>query len=167
MNVVDVIKKRRSIRRFRKERISSAVIKRAIEAGRWAPSGLNNQPWRFKVLGGQKKKEISIFTKYYRIVNSADKIILVFLDKDSSYHREKDCMAIGACIQNILLYLHSQRLGACWLGEILNKKKEINRQLSVTANLELMAAIAVGRPASLPKKTARKSLKGLIVEDEM
>jgi hypothetical protein len=34
-------------------------------------------------------------------------------------------MAIGACIQNILLAAHSLGLGTCWLGEILNKKQEV------------------------------------------
>jgi len=59
------------------------------------------------------------FTKYGHIIKSADKVILVFLDRASSYHYEKDLLAVGACIQNMLLAAFSLGIGSCWLGEIL------------------------------------------------
>lgn len=119
------IRSRRSVRRFKKERIPAKTIEKILEAGRRAPSGLNNQPWRFMVLEGSRKNLLAGYTHYNYIIKAADKIILVFLDKKSSYDHEKDLMAIDACIQNMLLYIHWQKLGACWMGEILNKRKEI------------------------------------------
>lgn len=163
MEILDLIRTRRSIRRFRKGKISSRTIEKILEAGRWAPSGLNNQPWRFMVLEEEEKDNLAKYTKYSHIIKEADKLILVFLDKKASYHYEKDLMAIGACIQNMLLYIHSKKLGACWLGEILNKREEINKALNLPENLVLEAVIALGKPLRLPKKGERKNLRRLVL----
>ena len=53
--VMDVIYKRRSVRKFTDEPVSEEDIKYILEAGRWAPSGENSQGWRFIVI---KDKEI-------------------------------------------------------------------------------------------------------------
>jgi nitroreductase len=164
MEVFKAIKTRRSIRRFRREEIPLRMVRRILEAGRWAPSGLNNQPWRFKIVGGDLKNELAKFTHYSSIVRGADKLILVFLDKESSYHRDKDLLSIGACIQNMLLYIHSQGLGACWLGEILNKKREIHKFLGTFKNLELVGVVALGVPLIRPKRVGRKKLEDLILK---
>ncbi len=55
MSVLKLIKTRRSVRKFQKEIVSKGMILKILEAGRWAPSGLNNQPWRFMVLAKNKK----------------------------------------------------------------------------------------------------------------
>lgn len=162
-DILQLIKTRRSVRKFKKESVSAKTIEKILEAGRWAPSGLNNQPWRFMLLEGAKKDELAAYTHYSYIIKGADKIILVFLDKKSSYHYEKDLMAIGACIQNMLLYVHSFGLGGCWLGEILNKREEIGKILNLTEELQLEAVLAIGRPLMHPKKTNRNKLKDLLL----
>ena len=164
MDALGLIKTRRAIRRFKKETIATKWIELALEAGRWSPSGINNQPWRFMVLSGEEKNLIAEYTVYSYVVRGADKVILVFLDKRESYHHDKDLMAIGACIQSILLYVHSIDLGACWLGEILNKRKEIERLLGIPRHLELEAVIAVGKPAMAPKTGRRRPLDKLMVK---
>jgi nitroreductase len=50
INVVDAIAARHSVRAFAKEPLSAAAINELLEAGRNAPSSLNSQPWRFKVV---------------------------------------------------------------------------------------------------------------------
>ena len=163
MDTTQAIIKRRSIRRFKKKHIAPEIVEEILELGAWAPSGLNNQPWKFKVVEGALKDSLAQFTHYSFIVEKADKMILVFLDKHLSYHREKDLMAIGACIQNMLLAIHAKKLGACWLGEILNQKKAIHAFLHIPKTLELVACIALGVPAAYPKKGTRKKLKNLMI----
>ncbi|MCF7908344.1 MAG: nitroreductase family protein [Candidatus Omnitrophica bacterium] len=164
MRALRLIKDRRSVRKFKKRAVSRQTVNKILEAGRWAPSGLNNQPWRFMVLDKEKKDALAVFTHYGHIIKSADKLILVFLDKKTSYNYEKDLMAIGSCIQNILLCIHSKKLGACWLGEILNQKKKVHKYLKLRPNLELEAVIALGAPVSYPRLTKRKKLKSLIIK---
>ena len=106
---------------------------------------------------------ISGFTHYAHIIRGADKVILVFLDRKASYSYEKDLMAVGACIQNMLLYIHSQKLGACWLGEILNQRGKLQKALKIPGHLRLEAAIALGYPLQAFKGGKRKQLKQLIL----
>lgn len=161
--MLNAIKTRRSIRKFKKKAVSEKLISEILEAGRWAPSGLNNQPWRFKVLEGEKKDSLCAFTHYGQVIKGADKLILVFMDKKTAYSWEKDLMAIGASIENMLLYIHSKKLVACWLGEILNQRKKIYKFLKIPPALELEAAIALGYPLNKSPQGKRKSLKSLIV----
>ena len=50
MGVMEAIRKRRSIRRFRPDPVSEPVLRELLEAARLAPSGGNAQPWRFMVI---------------------------------------------------------------------------------------------------------------------
>jgi len=49
-NLLDVIRDRRSIKEYSSKEISKEVFSRILEAGRWAPSAHNAQPWRFIVI---------------------------------------------------------------------------------------------------------------------
>lgn len=159
MDTFKLIKTRRSIRKFSDEPVSDKVIDTILEAGTWAPSGLNNQPWRFSVIRNKALKDkISELTHYSKIVQRANVLIAVFLDNAASYDRTKDVQAIGACIQNMLLFIHSIGLGAVWLGQILKNKDKVLEILGGSKDLELMAVIALGHPAEKGGKPSRKGL---------
>lgn len=49
-----LVLERRSIRHYKKEPVSEALITRVLEAGRFAPSGGNHQPWKFTVVTNQE-----------------------------------------------------------------------------------------------------------------
>ena len=59
MNVEEAIKGRRSIRKYLDKPVPVESIRRIIEAGTYAPSGKNGQPWRFTVLTGRGKDEVT------------------------------------------------------------------------------------------------------------
>lgn len=164
MDILELIKTRRSVRKFKNKDVNSEIIDEILEAGRWAPSGLNNQPWKFMVLAEEAKDSLAGHTKYSHIVKNADKLIVVFFDKEDSYNRDKDLMAIGACIQNMLIFIHSKGLGACWLGEILNQKAQIHKLLKTSKNLELAAVLALGYPLDSPGGGRRKKIKDLTIK---
>jgi len=159
MDIFEVIKRRRSIRRFTDEPVQDEVIDKIIDAGIWAPSGLNNQPWKFGVIKDKGlKEEIAALTKYSKIVLGANTLIAVFLDHSLSYDRTKDAMAVGACIQNMLLAIHSFGLGAVWLGEILKNKEKVLELIGGSGDIELMAIIAVGHPEQPGGEGNRKDM---------
>ncbi|NPA25483.1 MAG: nitroreductase family protein [Deltaproteobacteria bacterium] len=142
-----LIRSRRSVRRFAGRPVSDREIETLLEAARWAPSGLNNQPWRFVIIrDGKLRQEIATLTKYGKIIENAPVSIAVFLDNQSLYHREKDIQGIGAALQNILLMAHGLGLGAVWLGEILKNAKRVGELLELPTRYELMAVVAVGHP---------------------
>jgi len=164
VDILDTICKRRSIREYKQDPPKDAEIEKVLEAGRWAPSGLNNQPWRFLVMKDRLKKDgLAEFTKYGQIIKKAPVVIVVCMDVADSYNRDKDLMAIGASIQNMLLQAHSLGIGTCWLGEILNKKEQVAKFLKLNSDLELMAVISIGYPAKNISKGHRRSLQDVMI----
>lgn len=155
---------RRSVRRFLDAPVDRTLIYEALRAASWAPSGLNNQPWRFAILWDQNLKEgLARLTRYAATVRGAAVLVAVFLDRESTYDYVKDCQAVGACIQNFLLALCSLDLGAVWLGEILKNKEEVSRLLELPDRLELMAVIAIGHPAHRNQNSHRRPLEELVI----
>ncbi len=165
MDILEIIRHRRSIRRYKSKIPSDSDIERVLEAARWAPSGLNNQPWRFLIIKEKTRKDnLAGFTKYGGIIRGAPVVVVVCMDIADSYNRDKDLMATGACIQNMCLQAHSMGLGTCWLGEILNKKDEVRKYLNLDEDLELMAVIALGYPDEDIKQGCRKPVKKLKID---
>ena len=163
--MLEKIKSRRSIRTFVSAEVDDRTIDTIIEAGTWAPSGLNNQPWKFVVIKGREMLDkLSRQTVYTHVIKNAPVCIAVFLDNKASYHREKDIQAIGACLQNMLLAIHHLGLGGVWLGEILKNRKQVEALLEVPDGVELMAVVALGHPAEKPGKGTRKPLEQVIIE---
>ncbi|MEJ2070316.1 MAG: nitroreductase family protein [Syntrophobacterales bacterium] len=162
--ILKAIHERRSIRQYSEAPVSRDLIMTALEAASWAPSGLNNQPWRFALIWDKASQEsLAALTRYSNILNSASVLIAVFLDKEASYDYTKDCQAVGACLQNLLLSLHSLDLGAVWIGEILKNKERILEILGLPERFELMAVVAVGHPARRDQKSHRRPLEELIL----
>lgn len=156
---------RRSVRDFSPKPVNRQQVMEILRAGSWAPSGLNNQPWRFVLIEDLKvKAEIAGQTRYRSIIEEAPVIIAVFLDREAMYHEVKDIQAIGACLQNMLLAAHAQDLGAVWLGEILKNKDRVREILALPAHLELMAVVAIGHPAHGDQTSERKELKELLLK---
>jgi nitroreductase len=163
-SVLDNIYTRRSIRQFTDRPVPDDMLVEILRAGSWAPSGLNNQPWRFAIITDLKiKKKFEAFTKYNKVIASAMALLPVFIDKDAMYNEVKDHQSIGACLQNMLLAAHSMGLGAVWLGEIIKSSKETIKLLELPDRLELMAVVAVGYPADSGRTPVRKPLDELIV----
>ena len=165
MDILDIIRQRRSVRKYKKDTPADNDIKRILESARWAPSGMNNQPWRFLVIKDQARKlGLAGFTKYGNIIKDAPVAIVVCMDIADSYNRDKDLMAIGACIQNMCLQAHSMGLATCWLGEILNRKQEVCNYLNLDEDLELMAVITLGYPDENITKGDRRALEKLKIK---
>lgn len=48
--ILDIMKTRRSIRRYKQKDVPDELLYKIMEAGRWSPSGDNGQPWRFIIV---------------------------------------------------------------------------------------------------------------------
>lgn len=66
-NLLELVKKRRSIRRFKPDPIPDESIAKIIEVARWAPSGFNMQPWEFVVVKkpGLRDKIVEYIKTYW------------------------------------------------------------------------------------------------------
>ena len=163
MDCLDALFTRRSIRHFLDRPVERAKVEKALEAAHWAPSGKNNQPWRFVVVQDRETREkLARLTVSGRIIREAPVAVAVFMDREVSYHREKDIQSMGACIENMLLAFHCQGLGAVWLGEILKNREKVETLLEAPPSWEFMALVSAGYPAREGAST-RRPLREVVV----
>ena len=115
--VLEVIRSRRSVLRFEETRIKEEKVKAILEAGRWAPSWVNKQPWSFIVVTNRNiKEQLSkvVPTVFVQGVKEAPVCIVVVVDTtEDPYHFIEDGAAAS---QNIILAAASLELSSCWVG---------------------------------------------------
>ncbi len=154
--VLATIKARRSVRKFAPGEVSDEDLTAILDAGRWAPSGKNTQPWRFIVVRSPEKRQaLAALVPQDRMIATAPVTIAVMYDRTAGYNGFKDAQAIGAAIENILLAVHSLGLAACWMGKIRNPA--IEAVVEARDFEELAALIPLGRPGEVPTPPSRLS----------
>jgi nitroreductase len=116
--VLKAIRNRRTVRRFKSNPIDEEMLQMILEAGRWAPSFSNLQPWRFIVIKDRALKialdKAARESVLHFGINEAPVVILVCVDRriDPLHAIE----AGAAATQNMTLAAHSLGLGAGWIG---------------------------------------------------
>ena len=159
---VEFIKQRKSSRSFIYQKIGKETILNILESAQWAPSGNNSQPWRVcVVIHPTVKRMLSELSKYGGIIEEAYVNLFVFFDLERGYDRLKDIQVIGAFMENILLGIHAQEdIGGAWIGEILNRKEEVNEIFKFPKDkYELMGIIAIGHIDEPREKVRAKERK--------
>ena len=58
MDILDAVKKRKSIRGYKPDPVPKEVIRDILEVAKWAPSAMNTQPWEFVVVTGEPLRKI-------------------------------------------------------------------------------------------------------------
>jgi len=166
MELLEGLYTRRSVRQFTNQPVERELLLEIVKAGMWAPSGLNNQPWRFVIVrSAPVRNDLAKLTKYHFVIEGAAACIAVFVDRRVMYHEVKDHQAAGACIQNLLLAAHALGLGAVWLGEILKNAEAVRTLLELPEGLDLMAVVALGHPAAKTPSSTRKALADVLLKE--
>ncbi|MBX5321421.1 MAG: nitroreductase family protein [Candidatus Bathyarchaeota archaeon] len=189
MDFYEVVFKRRSIRKFKETPVIEEVLFRVLEAGRWAPSAGNTQPWHFIIVTDVevKKRIAHVCTEYSRKHwadfasetarylaargGSWDKsamakipvLIAVCFHVPEKMREELALASAWTAIQNMLLAATAEGLGSCiytfYNTEEENQLKEI---LGVPENHRIAALIQLGYSKAKPPKPSRKALEAII-----
>jgi len=165
MDIFELIKTRRSARKFDARKIDPGLIEKIIEAGTYAPSACNIQGWRFVVLNKPEIKEKIFDLGGTVIIKSAPIVILVFYDRRTTNIEYSDYIqSASAAIQNMLLAATELGLGSCWIAH-LPSKKDLQKLFNVPSHFEPIAAMALGHKdssviAQMPRKFALEKIIG-------
>jgi len=162
--VLEAIKSRRTIRRFKPNPIDEEKLHMILEAGRWAPSFSNLQPWRFIVIKDQGLKDALDKAARESVlhlgINEAPVVILVCVDRriDPLHAIETG----AAATQNMTLAAHSLGLGAVWIG-IWGTEAEaaIQKIFKLSETTRVVSLLPIGDPAESPQGD-RKPLEEFI-----
>ncbi len=166
MELLEGLHTRRSIRKFTDEAVTREQLREILHAGTMAPSGMNNQPWRFVTVQDRTiLGRLAKLTKYGHIIVGAAACIVVFVDREAMYHEVKDHQSMGACIQSLLLATHGMGLGGVWLGEILKSAKQVRELAGLSERYELMAVVALGHPAGKGGTADRRPVEEVLLKE--
>lgn len=168
MDLLEIIKNRRSIRVFKKQAVTQDITEKLLEAARWAPSAGNVQPWTFVVVSSQKmKRNLSMAAFGQKNLEEASVVFVVCADEklaEQSYaERGKSLFCIqdtAAAIQNILLTAYSLGLGSCWIGAF--KEDEIRKAIKAPKEMRPIALIPVGYPNEAPAARSRRPVSEIM-----
>jgi nitroreductase len=143
MDAFKAIESRRSIRKYKPEKISKETIEKLINAARFAPSAINIQPWEFIAITNKETlNKLADITDHGKFIANAPLCIATFC-RDTKYYLEDGSTAV----QNILIAANALGLGACWVaGDKKVYADEIRDLLSVPKDYKLVALIPVGYP---------------------
>lgn len=143
MDVIDVLKKRRSVRAYLDKPIPKDILEKIIDLARFAPTARNVQPWEFVVVTDDKiLGKIAELAENGRFIISAKACIAVFCS-DTKYYLEDGC----AATVNILNAATALSIGSCWVaGDKKPYSSEVARLLNVPSNLKLISLVALGYP---------------------
>jgi nitroreductase len=152
MDVLEAIRTRRAIRRFKPEPVPPELIEKMLEAARWAPSSVNSQPWEFIVITDPvTRKRMSRAFVIGSFLNEAPLAIAVVVDRlRTTLPLQDGTLAAYA----IWLAAHDLGLGACWINP--NIPFGIRRILDIPFTKKLVTVLAIGYPAETPVHTRKK-----------
>ena len=146
MEVLEAIRDRRSIRRYRRKDVPDERLMQVLEAGRWAPSAHNCQCRKFIVIKDEKtRKELARIATYGSFLAEAPVAIAVVIDPSLSNHPVEDG---AAATQNMLLAAHALGLGSCWIGSYGSGYEDTaKRILGIPDDKRLLSLISLGYAA--------------------
>jgi nitroreductase len=170
---LNTIRRRRSAYRFASEPISDEQLEAILEAGRWAPSARNSQPWDFVVVTDPQIRSrmgavLRDVTWAWSGFVAAPVMIVVAVDplRDPNHHVEDGAIAA----QNLCLAAHSVGLASSWAGVYGNgirkqtAEKALKRLLSLPPTHRVIAVIPIGT-ASHVGRGSRHPLAEMVHRD--
>ncbi len=140
--IFDLIKERRSIfpPQFNDKPISKETIEKILEAANWAATHKKTEPWRFKVLMGEKKQELGAFlsTKYQEVdpnpkqmkikklqfnPSKSGAVIAICMQRDpkESLPEWEEIASVAMAVQNMWLCCTELGIGCYWASPGLIK----------------------------------------------
>lgn len=154
---LQVIKTRRSCRKYRPEQIPDEALNAILEAGIYAPTGMGLQsPFIVAVQNGELKSQLERMNAAVRGVAGnpyydAPTYILVFSSADCPF-----AVQDGSCVlENMMLAAHALGLGSCWINReremfATDEGKRLMKEWGLPDGLIGIGAISVGYPAAEP-----------------
>jgi nitroreductase len=164
MEFMDVVRKRRSIRKYKPEGIADDKLTNILEAARLAPSGSNRQSWKFIVVRDKEKmaKLAEACSRQTWIGDAAAAVVICYPPvKGIDDMRLKRDSTIAA--EHIVLAATNEGLGSCWIGAF--DQGAVKSILSIPEEVGVNAVVAMGFPAEQPRQRTFKKLEDIVCYD--
>jgi len=169
MSLEEIVKARRSVRRFTDEPVSRETVLELLDLARWAPYA--SERWRFVVVQESGRKEALAAATRQGWITSAPVIIVVGADYSMaprlSHRWDADhwwtlfpIQDTAAAIQNLMLAAAERGLGTCWIGSF--NEGEVAAAIELTFPVRPVALVVLGHPADEPSERTRRPLEEIV-----
>ena len=154
---IQSIKERRSVRNFQEKDIDKELLREIIQAGKFAPSAQNKQPWKFVVVRDpETKSKLAEKARKQLWIGDAGVVIAALgMDKKdpSIYERwaERDVMT---AVEHMVLTAWELGYGTCWIGAF--EQKDIKEILDIPEAMTVINLLPIGVPDQKPEPRGRK-----------
>jgi nitroreductase len=158
MDTLNAIFSRRSIRKFKSDKIPKDILENILKAAMYAPSAYNQQPWQFIVIDDRKLLDtISKEHPHASMCQTAPLAILVCADLDFEQVEDMWIFDCGAATQNILLSSCNYGIGSVWVGVYFRKEYTslFTKLFKLPKNIIPISLIPMGYPAEEKQKVDR------------
>ena len=169
-DLLDIVRQRRSIRKYEETAVPEETLNRILEAVRWAPSWTNCQPWELVIVRNPEvraKLRETVYPKNpaVKAVGDAPVVIAVcgrtgvsgyYDGKPSTRFGDWLLFDLGIATQNLCLAAHEAGLGTVIVG--LLDHDAAARVLALPDGYEAVALIPLGVPAKVSKAPARREI---------
>ena len=178
MTFLDLVRRRRSVRRFTPDPVPRPLLERCVEAARYAPSACHSEPWRFHVVDDPALRgrfAAAAFSGVYRMnafARSAPCLVALEALPSAPAARAGGLWqgvafnAVDAAIagEHFCLQAAELGLGTCWLGWF--DRRAVPRFLGLPRAARVDFMFAVGWPAGEPAPKRRKALGEILAYHE-
>ncbi|HEX7392003.1 MAG TPA: nitroreductase family protein [Thermoplasmata archaeon] len=169
MDLMDAIKTRRSVRRYKPVPVPESLLKEVLNAARLAPSADNAQPWKLiVVMDEQVKLKLAAACNSQKFMAQAPIVLVACGVPEEAFQTAGGYMSshvidVSIAVDHLTLAAHAHGLGTCWIAWF--KEDKVREILGVPEDVRVVALTPLGYPDEAPEKTPRKNLEELICYD--
>lgn len=169
MHFNQLLRERYSIRDYKKQKVSKALLLEVLEAGRMAPSAANKQPWTFILVSSDEAihKLKAVYDREW--FKNAPQYIVICGNHHESWKRSFDgkdhCdIDIAIAVDHMTIRAFELGLGTCWVCHF--DPVMVKEQMQLPEGVEPIALLPIGYPIEnkAPIKK-RKALESIVFED--
>ena len=149
MEIQEALLNRRSIRKYKNQKISKEDIDKILKTAMYAPSAMNLQPWHFIVIDDKQVLIETIKSIHYaEMLKQSAAAIIVCGDAGIEKNESWLLQNCSASIQNILLSAHGLEIGSCWIAihGMDDVYAKIKTQFKLPENIVPVSLISLGYP---------------------
>lgn len=169
MDLLDIMRKRRSVRAYTSEDISEDALEKILEAGLLSASGRAIRPWEVIVVRDKAtlRKMADSRDHGAKMLEGANVAIVVIADETKTDVWTEDCSIV---MSNMHLMADSLGVGSCWIQGRLRKsagegstEEYLRKLLGFPENYRLEATLSLGMPENVPEpREVTKELWGKV-----
>lgn len=177
MDAIKMIQERRSVRKFKDEKVDHETMKEIVSISRWAPSWGNFQVARYTLVDDREVVEklatdgVDGFVYNVNTLKEAKGVAVLSFVKGKSGKLDKEEYATskanswevfdaGIACQTFCLAAHAKGVGTCIMGVINDEK--ISEIVGLPKEETVAAMIVYGYPDETPKATPRKDVEEIL-----